>query len=157
MFIQIQVREKGQYAAALRIPDSDIVTGEDGSMYATVEADKLLELAGLVQEARNATFTPAPQEQLKTEADHQDAASDTPMSLINTRDLQIGQRVRIKFGSDESSIYEGVITQKGIEPDGGNAPDSSDSIIFTTDTGETKFALGEVPGEVLSEETPAAE
>lgn len=68
MSIQVQVRDRGQIVATLRVLDEATVQGE-GILYADVDADALLEVARAVQAGREAVFTPAPAEQLVTEAD----------------------------------------------------------------------------------------
>lgn len=68
------------------------------------------------------------------------------MQTINTRDIQVGQRVRVDLGFGGGVIYEGVVTQKGAIFRDKHVPDV---IFITRDDGHVTYALGEMPGEVL--------
>lgn len=68
------------------------------------------------------------------------------MQTVNTRDLQVGQRIRLALGFDGGVVYEGAIVAKGATRDGSYVPDA---IVFTLADGTPKYALGEIPGEVL--------
>lgn len=79
MSINVQVRDRGQIVATLRVLDEATVQGE-GILYADVDADTLLAVAGEVQAGREAVFTPAvpvAPEQPVAEAPAEEAA-ETP-------------------------------------------------------------------------------